>query len=83
MPLTKQEEQETTIERARQFAESVEPIIKACEAMAVAFRSIAMYHVPDLQSAKWYEMAGRPYGNNTRGKKRWLREWKRGRNATN
>lgn len=65
---------DVTLNAAERFAKNITPIIEAFRQMAEAFKSLSDFR--DIQSAKWYEMAGRPYGNNTRGKKRWLREMK-------
>ena len=69
--------EKSVIERAQQFADAIGPVVEAFKKMADAIRSLAEFRIPDIQSSKLYAMAGRPYGNNTRGKKRWLREMKR------
>lgn len=63
---------------AESFAKAIEPAIKAFKEICAAFGALRLFLPPSsVQPAIRYALAGHPYGNNTRGKKKWLLEQKR------
>lgn len=70
----------SALRAAQSFSKAIEPVLDALRQLCDALNGIGFFSPPPhLQPTIRYQLAGSPYGHNTRGKKRWLLEQKRRR----